>query len=77
MNSRTLPYIIGLGKIGDVAITHRWANPDYGKEVFYEYIRDPKIMATPWPYRPDSYILISAGADGEYGTGDDITNLGN
>jgi type II secretory pathway pseudopilin PulG len=43
---------------------------------FYEYIRDPKITARPWPYRPDSYILISAGADGEYGTGDDICNFG-
>lgn len=29
----------------------------------------------PWPYRPDSYILISAGADGLYGTNDDITNF--
>jgi type II secretory pathway pseudopilin PulG len=44
---------------------------------FYEYIRDPKITARPWPYRPDSYILISAGADGLYGTGDDIRNFGN
>jgi prepilin-type N-terminal cleavage/methylation domain-containing protein len=28
-----------------------------------------------WPCRPDSYILISAGADGLYGTDDDITNF--
>jgi prepilin-type N-terminal cleavage/methylation domain-containing protein len=27
------------------------------------------------PYRPDSYILISAGADGLYGTQDDICNF--
>jgi prepilin-type N-terminal cleavage/methylation domain-containing protein len=45
---------------------------------FYEeYIRDPKVIAAPWPYRPDSYLLISAGADGLYGTTDDITNFGN
>ncbi|OHB57943.1 MAG: hypothetical protein A2173_02120 [Planctomycetes bacterium RBG_13_44_8b] len=44
---------------------------------FYDYIRDPKIEARAWPYRPDSYILISAGADGLYGTGDDIRNFGN
>jgi len=44
---------------------------------FYDYIRDPKISARPWPYRPDSYILISAGVDGLYGTGDDIRNFGN
>ena len=28
-----------------------------------------------WPYNADSLILISAGKDGEYGTGDDITNF--
>jgi prepilin-type N-terminal cleavage/methylation domain-containing protein len=42
---------------------------------FYIYIRDPKVTI-PWPYRPDSYILISAGADGFYGTPDDIRNFG-
>ena len=47
-------------------------------QFFYEvYIKDPKINAKPWPYRPDSYILISAGADGLYGTSDDIRNFGN
>jgi len=45
-------------------------------EQFYEYIRDPKIEGRPWPYRPDSYLLISAGADGLYGTSDDIRNFG-
>jgi len=43
---------------------------------FYEdYIRDPKVTAMKWPYRADSYILISAGADGLYGTEDDICNF--
>lgn len=46
-------------------------------QFFYDYIRDPKIVAKTWPYRPGSYILISAGADGLYGTGDDICNFGN
>ena len=27
------------------------------------------------PYRAQSYILISAGKDGLYGTSDDITNF--
>ena len=40
-------------------------------------IEDQKIKARIWPYRPDSYILISAGADGIYGTEDDIMNFGN
>ncbi len=50
-----------------------WPANRYG--FFYDYIRDPKVAARPWPYRPDSYILISAGADGLYGTGDDIRNF--
>jgi len=44
---------------------------------FYSYqggLVDPKISAKRWPYRPDSYILISAGMDGLYGTQDDIHN---
>ena len=28
-----------------------------------------------WPYRPDSYVLISPGLDGLYGTPDDIRNF--
>jgi prepilin-type N-terminal cleavage/methylation domain-containing protein len=28
-----------------------------------------------WPYKPDSYVLISAGEDGTYGTTDDLTNF--
>ena len=44
---------------------------------FRDFITDPKVT-TPtmiWPYRPDSYILISAGKDGLYGTDDDICNF--
>ena len=37
-------------------------------------IRDPRISRPVRPYRPDSYILISAGPDGYYGTADDIHN---
>ncbi|GAH76853.1 unnamed protein product, partial [marine sediment metagenome] len=47
---------------------------------FYDFITDDRVVrpggARPWPYRPDSYILISAGVDGLYGTNDDITNFG-
>jgi type II secretory pathway pseudopilin PulG len=43
---------------------------------FYDFIRDPKIPDPSFrPYRPDTYLLISAGADGIYGTNDDITNF--
>jgi prepilin-type N-terminal cleavage/methylation domain-containing protein len=37
-------------------------------------IRDPRIASPVRPYRPDSYILISAGPDGYYGTADDLHN---
>jgi prepilin-type N-terminal cleavage/methylation domain-containing protein len=52
-----------------------WSDNNF--EYFYDYIIDPKIEARAWPYRSDSYILISAGADGIYGTSDDIRNFGN
>jgi type II secretory pathway pseudopilin PulG len=57
--------------------THPLADQNNAYQYFYSYIMDPKITARPWPYRPDSYILISAGADGLYGTDDDVRNFGN
>jgi hypothetical protein len=49
---------------------------------FTEYVNDDRVADpcvapfNPWPYRPDSYLLITAGVDGVYGTSDDITNFG-
>jgi len=44
--------------------------------LFYtDMIRDKNVTAFPRPVRPDSYILVSAGFDGEYGTDDDIFNF--
>ena len=59
------PYLNPLADIGN------------DRKNFYEYITDPKVSTTTikWPYRPDSYILISAGVDGLYGTSDDIRNF--
>ena len=37
--------------------------------------RVPMPAGTYWPNRPDTYILISAGADHEFGTNDDILNF--
>ncbi|RKY24766.1 MAG: hypothetical protein DRP62_03005 [Planctomycetota bacterium] len=47
------------------------------EDFFYSdgFIIDPRVTARPWPYRADSYILISAGIDGLYGTSDDICNF--
>ena len=46
---------------------------------FYMNTTNEKVLATARaavrPYRSDTYILISAGYDGEYGTPDDICNF--
>jgi prepilin-type N-terminal cleavage/methylation domain-containing protein len=42
---------------------------------FYKNTESPKIKTAHRPYRVDSYILLSAGFDGEYGTADDIFNF--
>jgi len=41
----------------------------------YKNTRNDKISILRQPYKTDSYILISAGFDGEYGTADDICNF--
>jgi len=42
---------------------------------FYKSTRSHKITTASRPYRADSYILLSAGYDGEYGTADDLFNF--
>ncbi len=42
---------------------------------FYRNTRNEKITTLSRPYREDSFILMSAGFDGEYGTSDDIYNF--
>jgi len=54
---------------------HPLGIPAMNYQAFYDYITDPKITSMKQAYRPDSYILISAGADGLYGTSDDVTNF--
>ncbi len=69
--------LIALGKLPEPdpdRDPHKLAD---GRVFYTDYkIIDPKVtIDTGWPHRPDSYILISAGADGEYGTSDDIFNF--
>ena len=49
------------------------ADPDN----FYIYIEDPLVSTSSRkrPIRPDTFLLISAGYDGLYGTADDICNF--
>jgi type II secretory pathway pseudopilin PulG len=59
-------------------VTGLW-NPMAGtNDVFYGLIRDGRASTSTFdvPQKPDTYILISAGADGLYGTSDDIRNFG-
>lgn len=60
-------------------ITHPLDNAAIGGTNFYKITRDKRISlqsnGNGRPYRPDSYILISAGFDGVYGSDDDIFNF--
>jgi type II secretory pathway pseudopilin PulG len=70
-------YLVALEKLtssGAKGGAHRLAGGT-SFENFYDFITDERVTAISWPYRPDSYILISAGPDGEYGTKDDICNF--
>ena len=44
-------------------------------KIFEDMIRNTQVTAITKPYREDSFILISAGKDGDFGTGDDIFNF--
>lgn len=41
---------------------------------FARFIHNPKVKTANEPVRKDSYLLISAGPDGTYGTTDDVVN---
>ncbi|MHC4572071.1 MAG: prepilin-type N-terminal cleavage/methylation domain-containing protein [Planctomycetota bacterium] len=60
--------------IASNGMTHDNLSPEWQK--FYEIIRNEKVGVTPRPKMTDTYILISAGYDGLYGTRDDIFNFG-
>lgn len=46
---------------------------DYG--IFYEATTNPNFTSPVRPYRSESFILMSAGKDGLYGTPDDVFNF--
>jgi hypothetical protein len=63
--------LLNLGVPGDPHGLHPLADP----RRFYMNTKSDKIVSESRPYRPYSYILISAGYDGLYGTADDICNF--
>lgn len=63
--------LIKLGVPGKPGQTHPLADP----RRFYLNIQNDRLKVMSRPYRANSYILISAGYDGLYGTRDDICNF--
>jgi prepilin-type N-terminal cleavage/methylation domain-containing protein len=49
--------------------------PSNGRALFYKRIANPNFTNPQRPYRAQSYILLSAGGDGLYGTSDDVYNF--
>lgn len=64
--------LVGLGVPWEPGAKH----PLFTKPtIFYEMTKNRHVSTGSEPYRRDSYILISAGKDGLYGTADDICNF--
>ncbi len=59
------PYQSGPGGAGNLTNTNGFAR----------YIQNRSVQARLEPHRANSYLLISAGADGIYGSADDIANF--
>jgi type II secretory pathway pseudopilin PulG len=61
---------LGIPSAPPTSTGHRLSDP----RRFYLNTRNDKVATANRPYRADSYILISAGFDGEYGSPDDVCN---
>ncbi len=64
-----------LGKPWDSSSSHKLATEGTPGARFYENTLYPKVTTIRRPFKNDTYILASAGNDGEYGTSDDIYNF--
>ena len=65
--------LLYLGKPDDgVDYTLMTGTPE---ENFEKMIVNEQVQTLQKPYREDTYILISAGKDGDFGTADDIFNF--
>jgi prepilin-type N-terminal cleavage/methylation domain-containing protein len=73
--------LLALGTVADQAKRHNF-DKDYptslaGRTKFYDTITNPTITTQVRPFNQTSYILMSAGFDGVFGTPDDIYNFKN
>jgi type II secretory pathway pseudopilin PulG len=72
-----LPWVSSATPVHPMAATGKTLlDVDADAGIFYDETRDKKITTGSSPYMADSYILMSAGFDGEYGTSDDVFNFG-
>lgn len=75
--------LIWSGMLKDKNLLHYFDNyhgvvPDGvhgGRWFFYDTITNKQIVSQPRPYNAGSYIIMSAGYDGKFGTRDDIYNF--
>ena len=63
------------GRSGGGTIPDPTDPPDAQREQFRYYIWDQGTKARVTPHNRDSYLLVSPGPDGLYGTADDIANF--
>lgn len=68
--------LTGLGCPWESAYTTHQPMHD-NPQLFYKAINNTAITSASRPHNEDTYILMSAGWDGLYGTGDDIYNFSN
>ena len=69
--------LLNLGMPND-ATNHTVVNAVATGDVYSEFekmIVNENLTTIRRPYRADSYILISAGKDGDFGTADDVFNF--
>jgi hypothetical protein len=67
--------LLELGSADDQSVPHPLCDGINDWQDFENMILNPNITVTKRPCRADSFILISAGPDGLYGTRDDVFNF--
>jgi type II secretory pathway pseudopilin PulG len=68
-------FIVGLGLPSDSTFVHPMSGTGGDSSIFYKNTLNPNFTDPKRPYRADSFILLSAGPDGQYGTPDDVFNF--
>jgi prepilin-type N-terminal cleavage/methylation domain-containing protein len=69
--------MLKLNSVDDSTVAHplAGASQDDACQIFEDKIVNKQVTTLRRPYRAGSYILVSAGKDGLYGTADDIFNF--